>query len=157
VRLGESVAIAEQVGDAATAKGPVDRKVVRVVTPGTVTDGELLSDRVDTLLVAVTQQRARLGLAKGLPRHLSQHSGGFVIAAGKLSRLVPIENAAMENRRVIEWDKDDLESLGLLKVDVLAVAGQWQAKDGSTHLIARRLVDVTPWLGSLAARSRDFH
>jgi len=63
VRLGESVAIAEQVGDVATAKGPVDRKVVRVVTPGTVTDGELLSDRVDTLLVAVTQQRARLGLA----------------------------------------------------------------------------------------------
>jgi error-prone DNA polymerase len=58
---------------------------------------------------------------RGFPRHLSQHVGGFVIAQGKLSRLVPIENAAMENRRVIQWDKDDLESLRLLKVDVLAL------------------------------------
>ncbi|MFZ6765934.1 error-prone DNA polymerase [Undibacterium sp. Di26W] len=57
----------------------------------------------------------------GFPRHLSQHSGGFVITRGKLSRLVPIENAAMENRSVIQWDKDDLESLGLMKVDVLAL------------------------------------
>jgi len=45
----------------------------------------------------------------------------------------------------------------LLRSRLLAVAGQWQAKDGSTHLIARRLVDVTPWLGELATRSRDFH
>lgn len=57
----------------------------------------------------------------GFPRHLSQHSGGFVISRGKLSRLVPIENAAMPDRSVIQWDKDDLESLGLLKVDVLAL------------------------------------
>ena len=57
----------------------------------------------------------------GFPRHLSQHIGGFVIARDKLSRLVPVENAAMEDRRVIQWDKDDLESLGLLKVDVLAL------------------------------------
>jgi error-prone DNA polymerase len=57
----------------------------------------------------------------GFPRHLSQHTGGFVIARDKLSRLVPIENAAMEGRSVIEWDKDDLETLGLLKVDVLAL------------------------------------
>jgi error-prone DNA polymerase len=55
------------------------------------------------------------------PRHLSQHSGGFVISRGKLTRLVPVENAAMVDRSVIEWDKDDLESLGLLKVDVLAL------------------------------------
>jgi error-prone DNA polymerase len=57
----------------------------------------------------------------GFPRHLSQHPGGFVIARGKLSRLVPIENAAMENRSVVQWDKDDLDALGLLKVDVLAL------------------------------------
>lgn len=57
----------------------------------------------------------------GFPRHLSQHSGGFVIARGQLSRMVPIQNAAMPDRSVIEWDKDDLESLGLLKVDVLAL------------------------------------
>jgi error-prone DNA polymerase len=57
----------------------------------------------------------------GFPRHLSQHVGGFVITKGPLHELVPIENAAMENRTVIEWDKDDLESLGLLKVDILAL------------------------------------
>ncbi|MCS7047661.1 MAG: hypothetical protein NZO58_15000, partial [Gemmataceae bacterium] len=57
----------------------------------------------------------------GFPRHLSQHSGGFVIACDRLDRLVPIENAAMPGRTVIQWDKDDLEALGLLKVDVLAL------------------------------------
>ncbi|MBL0124042.1 MAG: error-prone DNA polymerase [Betaproteobacteria bacterium] len=57
----------------------------------------------------------------GFPRHLSQHSGGFVIARDKLTRLVPIENAAMPDRTVIQWDKDDLDALGLLKVDVLAL------------------------------------
>jgi error-prone DNA polymerase len=57
----------------------------------------------------------------GFPRHLSQHVGGFVISQGNLSHLVPIENAAMADRTIIQWDKDDLESLGLLKVDVLAL------------------------------------
>ena len=55
------------------------------------------------------------------PRHLSQHPGGFVIARGKLSRLVPIENAAMPDRSVVQWDKDDLDALGLLKIDILAL------------------------------------
>ncbi|MGH6612396.1 MAG: error-prone DNA polymerase, partial [Burkholderiaceae bacterium] len=58
---------------------------------------------------------------RGFPRHLSQHVGGFVIARSKLSRLVPIENAAMEERSVIQWDKDDLDALKLIKVDVLAL------------------------------------
>ena len=57
----------------------------------------------------------------GFPRHLSQHSGGFVIAKQSLSRLVPIENAAMADRTVIQWDKDDLDALGLLKIDILAL------------------------------------
>ncbi len=57
----------------------------------------------------------------GFPRHLSQHVGGFVITRGPLSELVPIENAAMEDRTVIEWDKDDLDRLGILKIDVLAL------------------------------------
>jgi error-prone DNA polymerase len=57
----------------------------------------------------------------GFPRHLSQHVGGFVISAGPLAELVPVENAAMADRTVIQWDKDDLESLGLMKVDVLAL------------------------------------
>ncbi|KKJ05930.1 error-prone DNA polymerase [Burkholderia gladioli] len=57
----------------------------------------------------------------GYPRHLSQHSGGFVISRTKLSRMVPIENAAMADRTIIQWDKDDIEALGLLKIDVLAL------------------------------------
>ncbi|MES2412893.1 MAG: error-prone DNA polymerase [Pseudomonadota bacterium] len=55
------------------------------------------------------------------PRHLSQHVGGFVLTQGKLTRLVPVQPASMEKRRIIQWDKDDLESMGLLKVDVLAL------------------------------------
>jgi error-prone DNA polymerase len=62
-----------------------------------------------------------VGQLIGFPRHLSQHVGGFVISEGKLSQLVPVENAAMAERTVIQWEKDDLEALGLLKVDVLAL------------------------------------
>jgi error-prone DNA polymerase len=61
------------------------------------------------------------GQLQGFPRHLSQHVGGFVISQGLLEELVPIENAAMPDRTVIEWDKDDLDELGLLKVDVLGL------------------------------------
>ena len=57
----------------------------------------------------------------GFPRHLSQHVGGFVLTRGPLSEVVPIGNAAMEDRTFIEWDKDDLDALGLLKVDVLGL------------------------------------
>ena len=60
-------------------------------------------------------------LIQGFPRHLSQHVGGFVMTRGPLCEVVPIENAAMAGRTVIEWDKDDLESLGMLKVDVLSL------------------------------------
>ncbi len=57
----------------------------------------------------------------GFPRHLSQHVGGFIITKGRLDELCPIENAAMEDRTVIEWDKDDIDALGILKVDVLSL------------------------------------
>ncbi len=57
----------------------------------------------------------------GFPRHLSQHPGGFVIAKEQIALLVPVENAAMDGRSVIQWDKDDLDALGLLKVDILAL------------------------------------
>jgi error-prone DNA polymerase len=70
----------------------------------------------------------------GFPRHLSQHVGGFVIARGRLDELVPIENAAMPERTVIEWDKDDLDALGLLKVDVLAL-GMLTAIRRAFHLV----------------------
>jgi error-prone DNA polymerase len=68
------------------------------------------------------QQLIKLtGELMGFPRHLSQHVGGFVLTNGPLSRIVPIENAAMPERTVIQWDKDDLDAMGLLKVDVLAL------------------------------------
>jgi error-prone DNA polymerase len=70
----------------------------------------------------VVEQLVELASAlQGFPRHLSQHVGGFVISRGPLAELVPIENAAMPERSVIQWDKDDLDALGLLKVDVLAL------------------------------------
>jgi error-prone DNA polymerase len=56
-----------------------------------------------------------------LPRHLSQHPGGFVISEQPLDTLVPVENAAMAERTIIQWDKDDLDAVGLLKVDILAL------------------------------------
>ena len=62
-----------------------------------------------------------IGELIGFPRHLSQHVGGFVITKGRLDELCPIENAAMEDRTVIEWDKDDIDTLGILKVDVLGL------------------------------------
>ncbi|MCP5270929.1 MAG: DNA mismatch repair protein MutS [Burkholderiaceae bacterium] len=93
IKLGEAVAIAEQVGDVATAKGPVERKVVRVVTPGTVTDTELLADRADTLLLAVHRIRSTWGLA-----WLGLSSGRLGLSEcsddelpGWLARLAPAE------------------------------------------------------------------
>ena len=58
---------------------------------------------------------------RGFPRHLTQHVGGFVISRGPLARLVPVENTAMAERTVIQWDKDDIDALGLMKVDILAL------------------------------------
>src|SRR5262249_33798181 len=58
---------------------------------------------------------------QGFPRHLSQHVGGFVITREKLDDVVPIQNAAMDERTVVEWNKDDLEDLGILKVDLLGL------------------------------------
>jgi error-prone DNA polymerase len=82
----------------------------------------------------------------GFPRHLSQHVGGFVIARGRLDELVPIENAAMPDRTVIEWDKDDLDALGLLKVDVLGL-GMLSA--------LRRAFDLVNRFGCSSASSRN--
>src|SRR5690606_22978422 len=77
---------------------------------------------------------------KGFPRHLSQHVGGFVLAEQKLTRLVPVENAAMKDRSVIQWDKDDLEDMGMLKVDVLAL--------GMLSAIRRGLDFMNRWRGT---------
>jgi len=79
-----------------------------------------------------------VGQLLGFPRHLSQHVGGFVISQGLLEELVPIENAAMEDRTVIEWDKDDLDDLGLLKVDVLGLGMLSALRRGLEYVSAFR-------------------
>ena len=76
---------------------------------------------LDPAAPMVRRWLALTGELRGMPRHLSQHVGGFLISDMPVWRLVPMENAAMEGRTIIQWDKDDLESLGLLKVDVLAL------------------------------------
>ena len=91
------------------------------------------------------QPRVRLlmqlvGELIGFPRHLSQHVGGFVISNGPLTRLVPIENAAMDGRSLIQWDKDDLDALGILKVDCLAL--------GMLSAIRRALALINGFRGS---------
>jgi error-prone DNA polymerase len=85
----------------------------------------------------------------GFPRHLSQHVGGFVISRGPLAELVPVENAAMPERSIIQWDKDDLEALGLLKVDVLALGMLTAIRRALEFVSAQRgaaftLADVPP-------------
>ncbi|MBC7716623.1 MAG: error-prone DNA polymerase [Pseudorhodobacter sp.] len=74
----------------------------------------------------------------GFPRHLSQHPGGFVIAREHMSQLVPVENATMKDRSVIQWDKDDLQALGLMKVDILAL-GMLSALRRSLEFISQKL------------------
>jgi len=102
VKLGESVAICEQIGDPATSKGPVERKVVRIVTPGTLTDSALLEEKRDSLLLAVHEHQGKLGLA-----WLNLASGQFFVSettaenqAAELERLQPSEILHAENTRL---------------------------------------------------------
>ncbi|MGZ8260283.1 MAG: error-prone DNA polymerase [Caldimonas sp.] len=81
------------------------------------------------------------------PRHLSQHPGGFVIAKGRMAELVPVENASMPDRSVIQWDKDDLDALGLLKVDILAI--------GMLSAIRRSLEHIAAQLGRPSFAMQD--
>ena len=91
------------------------------------TAAQVADERVRERGLRSAQSAARSGCCElvheliGFPRHLSQHVGGFVISRGPLEELVPIENATMPDRTVIQWDKDDLDALGLLKVDVLGL------------------------------------
>jgi error-prone DNA polymerase len=114
---------------------------------------EVLDERVreaglDPESPTVKRLTALVSSLLGFPRHLSQHVGGFVISRGPLDRMVPIENAAMPARTIIQWDKDDLDALGLLKVDCLAL-GMLSAIRRALDLIstdARRftMADVAP-------------
>ncbi len=99
VKMGESIAICEQIGDPATSKGPVERKVVRIVTPGTLTDSALLDEKRDSLLLALHQKQNSVGMA-----WLNLASGKFVVAeidasnlAAELERLQPSEILSAEN------------------------------------------------------------
>jgi error-prone DNA polymerase len=76
---------------------------------------------VDPQSLMARQLMELVGQLLGFPRHLSQHVGGMVITRGPLSELVPIENASMPDRTVVQWDKDDLDALGILKVDILSL------------------------------------
>ena len=92
----------------------------------------------------LSHHRLRLLLALvnallGFPRHLSQHVGGFVICQGALHEMVPVEPAAMPGRSIIQWDKDDLEALGMLKIDVLAL-GMLSAIRRCLELVGRRVL-----------------
>jgi error-prone DNA polymerase len=86
-----------------------------------VEDSRIRDAGFDTASPAVARVLSLTRELIGFPRHLSQHTGGFVISRGPLEELVPIENAAMPERTVIQWDKDDLDELRLLKVDVLGL------------------------------------
>ncbi len=91
---------------------------------------------LDPAALRVRQWMALVRQLLGFPRHLSQHTGGFVLTGDALHELVPIENAAMPGRTVIEWDKDDLDAMGMLKVDVLAL-GMLTALRKSLQAISR--------------------
>src|SRR5262245_25541544 len=114
VKLGESVAIAEEIGDPATAKGPVDRQVTRIVTPGTLTDSELLEDKADNILLSLTRDRSTIGIA-----WLSLASGALRVAEiapqaleNELRRIGPAEVLAREDlggyftTKLPEWQFD---------------------------------------------------
>ncbi|MCL4220858.1 MAG: error-prone DNA polymerase [Phycisphaerales bacterium] len=90
----------------------------------------------------------------GFPRHLSQHVGGFVITRGALCELVPIENAAMEDRTVIEWDKDDIDALGMLKVDCLGL-GMLTCVGRGLELLGRHLGTRHDLFASIARSPTD--
>ena len=106
---------------------------------GTLAPERLMEAGLDPASPVVQRLVALTTTLLGFPRHLSQHVGGFVIARGRLDELVPVENAAMEGRSIIQWDKDDLDALGLLKIDVLAL--------GMLSALSRCLAMVSRWRG----------
>lgn len=112
-------------------------------------DDPMLDERLEAAMTraGVREDAFRLrlwiGLAnelRGFPRHLSQHVGGFVLTQGPLTRLVPVEKASMEARSIIQWDKDDLDEIGMFKVDVLAL--------GMLSCIRRALDMANGWRGT---------
>ncbi len=102
-------------------------------------DAERLKEvGLDITDLAVQQLLALTRQLLGFPRHLSQHPGGFVLTQGPLSRVVPIENASMPDRTIVQWDKDDLDAIGLLKVDVLGL-GMLTAIRKALNLVSQQV------------------
>jgi error-prone DNA polymerase len=89
--------------------------------PGAVTETRLKEIGLDPTDHRLVQTMALIDEIQGFPRHLSQHVGGFIITEGRLDELCPVENATMEDRTVIPWDKDDIDTLKILKIDILAL------------------------------------
>jgi DNA-directed DNA polymerase III PolC len=89
--------------------------------PGAVTDTRLAEIGLDPKDRRLAQTMALIDEIQGFPRHLSQHVGGFIITEGRLDELCPVENATMEDRTIIPWDKDDIDTLKILKIDILAL------------------------------------
>ncbi|HSW20081.1 MAG TPA: error-prone DNA polymerase, partial [Ramlibacter sp.] len=137
-------------------------------------DAELHPERLvevaSELGVEETPRRIELWLSlahqlRGFPRHLSQHVGGFVLTQDKLTRLVPVENAAMPDRSIIQWEKDDLEAMGLLKVDVLALgmlsalrrclqlANQWRGRSGEAAWHLQQIPEEDPRVYDMLCRA----
>ncbi|MEW6514836.1 MAG: DNA mismatch repair protein MutS [Pseudomonadota bacterium] len=131
VKLGESVAICEQIGDPATSKGPVERQVVRIVTPGTLTDAALLDDRSDSLLLAMSQERQRIGLAwlnlasgdlrllettaSALTAQLTRLKPAEILLGETASLSLPEQKSALANvRRRPDWHFDTASATQLL-------------------------------------------
>src|SRR5207253_7214236 len=110
---------------------------------GTLTDDQIRETALDPNDATVRRVVNLTGQLLGFPRHLSQHVGGMVMTRGPLCELVPIENASMPNRTVIEWDKDDIDTLGILKVDALAL-GMLTCISRAFRLINDRYADAPP-------------
>ncbi|KPF69149.1 DNA polymerase [beta proteobacterium AAP99] len=132
--------------DVGTALGVAEQLIETFASEHHWFDSELAAHRLEELGrrvdVQLGEHLAGLWIAltrslMGMPRHLSQHVGGFVLTQTPLVRLVPVENAAMPDRCVIQWDKDDLESLGLMKVDILAL-GMLSAIRRCVDLVGQR-------------------
>jgi DNA mismatch repair protein MutS len=129
VKLGESVAICEQIGDPATSKGPVERQVVRIVTPGTLTDAALLDDHSDSLLIAVNTERQRIGLAwlnlasgelrlletttSALPAQLTRLKPAEILLGESITLALPDQYSALTRRRP-DWHFDSTSAEQLL-------------------------------------------
>lgn len=124
--LGVDLSIVDAVAKAGSSWAPRADLQARMVSCGLAPDSPI-AEKWATLAERMMR----------FPRHMSQHPGGFVISHSKLSRLVPVENASMADRTIVQWDKDDLDAVGLLKIDILAL-GMLSAIRRTLALVADR-------------------